>query len=294
MKQIHLILTKRREAFTLIELLVVIAIIAILIGLLLGGIMYVLRRGPEVVAKNDMSQLAIGLQRFKAEYKVYPPNSIKLCSNYASYDQTQLLDRRSIRFITTIYPRLDPANWTAINWANRSPAPTAGSPMIDLLDGDQCLVFFLAGPPLVAGQPALMGGFSNNPLNPVDPTNPPFKRYFDFDAGRLFNRAGNAFPSFADAFGTPTPQPYVYFSSTNQSDRANGYDTVANGLRVTPYYLTAAPPTFHKPDSFQIVCAGPDGAFGAGGLWVPKNAGLVPPPGQDDYTSFHDKIMGAP
>ena len=48
----------RRSAFTLIELLVVIAIIAILAALLMGGVMVVLRKGPEVQTRNDILQIS--------------------------------------------------------------------------------------------------------------------------------------------------------------------------------------------------------------------------------------------
>lgn len=296
MNPIHPMPATRRSAFTLIELLVVIAIIAILGGLLLGGVMYVFRATPAVQTRNDISQLDIALKRFKAEYHFYPPSTMKLCSNYAAYDQSQALDRRSLQWISKIWPSLGkPANFTAVNWANRSPAPTAGSPSIDILDGDQCLVFFLGGPPQVAGQPALMGGFSNNPLNPVSAANPPLKRWFDFDNGRLFNRSGNAFPSFADVFGKTPPQPYVYFSSQNVSDRDNGYDTGPNGLGVRPYFRQAAPLAFHNPSTFQIICAGEDGQFGAGGIWPFPPPPFNPPPGtMDDYTNFHDKKLGVP
>jgi prepilin-type N-terminal cleavage/methylation domain-containing protein len=289
----HLSATKRRSGFTLIELLVVIAIIGILAGLILAAVMAFLNKGPQVQNRHDILQLSAALQIFKNKERVYPPNQIKLCSNYASYGATQL-DKDSIAFLATLWPEL--GNFKGINWASRG-GPTApvfgnaANPTTDILDGDQCLVFFLAGPPNIAGQASAgLLGFSTNPLNPVDQSTIR-KKYFDFEVGRLFNRGAtpSKFPSYYDVYGK---QPFIYFSSNR---RPNGYDTTANSLGVKPYLMQSGPPTkFYMPESFQLISAGADGAFGPGGGWTEASAGAIPVPGKDDVTNFHDGFMGNP
>jgi prepilin-type N-terminal cleavage/methylation domain-containing protein len=291
----HLSATKRRSGFTLIELLVVIAIIAILAGLTLAGVMVFLRKGPEVQNRHDILQLSAALQDFKSKERVYPPNQIKLCSNYSSYTNTPL-DQESKAFLATMWPEL--GNFKGINWASRTgaTAPVFGNlapKANDILDGDQCLVFFLGGPPNTSGNASAgLMGFSNNPVNPIDPTNPNRKKYFDFDVGRLFNRTGSTgqnFPSYYDVYGK---KPFVYFSSNR---RPNGYDTTANSLGVKPYQMQTMPTVkFYMPESFQLISAGADGLFGAGGPWTEASAAATPAPGKDDVTNFHDGFMGAP
>jgi prepilin-type N-terminal cleavage/methylation domain-containing protein len=291
----HLSATKRRSGFTLIELLVVIAIIAILAGLTLASVMYILNRGPQVQNRHDILQLSAALQNFKTKEGVYPPNRIRLRSNYADYNTTPL-DQESKAFLATMWPEL--GNFKGINWASRPPAtaPVFGNPakpQKDDLEGDQCLVFFLGGPPntSVNASAGLMG-FSNNPVDPIDPTNKNRKKYFEFDVGRLFNRTGSTgsiFPSYHDVYGK---QPFIYFSSNR---RPNGYDTTVNSLGVRPYQMQTTPTIkFYMPESFQLISAGADGEFGLGGPWTEATATPITPAGKDDVTNFHDGFMGNP
>jgi prepilin-type N-terminal cleavage/methylation domain-containing protein len=291
----HLFATKRRSGFTLIELLVVIAIIAILAGLTLAGVMVFLNKGPQVQNRNDILQLSGALQAFKTKYGVYPPSQIKLCSNYASYGAAPL-DQQSLAFLNAMWPNM--GEFKGINWASRTMAlkPVFGNPAnpkTDILDGDQCLVFFLGGPPSIAGQASAgMLGFSTNPLNPVDPSTDRIK-FFDFDVNRLFNRqvgaSASKFPSYYDVY---RKQPFIYFSSNK---RPNGYDPTPNSLGVKPYQMTNAPPLkFYMPESFQLISAGANGVFGEGGFWTEASAGAISAAGKDDVTNFHDGFMGNP
>lgn len=60
------------SAFTLIELLVVISIIAILAGLTFSGIGTAMLAAKRVQARNDMSQIALGVTSYYTEYGKYP------------------------------------------------------------------------------------------------------------------------------------------------------------------------------------------------------------------------------
>ena len=271
--------SSRRNAFTLVELLVVIAIIAILMAMLAAGVMAVLARGPVAVARNDLMQISQGMQRFHAEYKFYPPSKIILRSNLKVYALVGTpLDKQSLQVIMNMWPNIDPNQ--SFNWGG------AGN---DTLEGDQCLVFFLGGIP-VNGIPS---GFATNPQNPtLMPGNPlagtDRKRFLEFDASRIGKRANapSPFPSYFDPW---KQQPYVYFSSNK---RADGYDATTPistmPVPVAPYYQSAG--KFWNSSTFQLICAGPDGVFGPGGMIWP---GPVTPTGMDDMSNFTDAKLGA-
>src|SRR5262249_48176460 len=68
-----------------------------------------------------------------------------------------------------------------------------------------------------------------------------------------------------------------------------------------------ATPEYLNPNTFQILCAGPDKVFGQGtklivvnnvwtttsSTWTPQNTGGVTPLGRDDFSNFHDRPMGS-
>ncbi len=286
----HRNILQRRSGFTLIELLVVIAIIAILASLTLAGVMMFFRKGPEVQNKNDMLQISQALQRFKADYKRYPPSLIRLRANMKDYSANRLdaLDDASIAFLNVMWPQL--SGTTNIPWAGSVSLPASGL----VLEGDQCLVFFLGGPPITGGTASagLMGGFSTDPLNPVVASAGNRKKYIDFQTARLTiraNVAGQLFPSYVDAYGT---QPFMYFGSTTVANRPNGYSQGANTLGIRPYSKDAPPATqFYNADSFQLISAGADMKWGLGGQWTP---GSATGDGKDDVSNFSDKILGVP
>jgi prepilin-type N-terminal cleavage/methylation domain-containing protein len=294
-----LIATRRRSAFTLIELLVVIAIIAILASLLLVGVVMIIRKGPVAKNTSEILNISEALQQFRTKNNGYPPSILKLCSDRSAYGNSAV-DVNSLALLNQMYPQI--GNFTGMNWGGR-PGFVAAPATVDILDGDQALVFALAGPPIAAGIASQgMKGFSTNAQNPLDPAGDR-KKYYDFPVDRLYNRdmttgpakafllltTGNAnfyaasvvhpFPSFLDAFGTAMPgqqplgMPLVYFSANR---RANGYDQVPNSLDVVPYCLqrTTLALKFYNSDTYQLISAGPDGVrapanggFGKGGTW---------------------------
>jgi prepilin-type N-terminal cleavage/methylation domain-containing protein len=279
----HLIAMQRRRGFTLIEILVVIAIIAILAGLLLGGVMAFMSKGPEAKNRNDILQIQQGLNNFYAAYHFYPPDEIRLCSDHSKYGASAL-DQQSLKCLNAMFPNLI-NNWTNIRWAGPGTSPT-----LDVtLEGDQALVFFLLGPPNGASTPQLMGGFSTNPTDPIDVGGgaPNRKRFMEYDLSRLKlvprtgNTAGSMFPSYMDAYNK---QPLVYFSSNS---RQNGYTGIANSLGVSAYLQQTTPVNYYNSTTFQIISAGPDGVFGPGGTTLPATGA-----GSDDMSNFSGKKLG--
>jgi prepilin-type N-terminal cleavage/methylation domain-containing protein len=295
-----------RHGFTLIELLVVIFIIATLVGLITGAAIRVLARAAETRTATEIGQLSAAVDNFKSSFKVKnPPSRIKVSEtcNYNVAGGPGTLDYDSVQYLTSLFPRINLAVGTNIDWNGDgmiTPSPAGDY----ILEGDQCLVFFLGGIPS-AGAVNGCTGFSTNPANPADPPANGYARtppFYDFKSSRLFVPNHNIFtptgtPNFLaykDGFNN---QPYVYFSSYKT---ANGYNRYAStdcpSLNVSPYFEATTPSTrFLRPESFQIISAGPDGTFGLGGLWAPAAASSVYPQGSagaDDLSNFSDRALG--
>ncbi len=280
---------RSRTGFTLIELLIVIAIIAVLAALLLAGISAVRWKGYDAQEVNDIKQLEIALNNFKAKYNCYPPSRIVLYPKYSDYNTAIALDKDSLQVINRIWPNiggpLSPpgtpfANY--IHWGNPTAygaVQPAGFPSTGIiLDCDQCLVLFLGGLYDRMQYPkGTMVGFSSNPKNPAqDGVSPERIKFFDFNAGRLNFAKSLAsstpdilFPTFADNYGQ---MPYVYFApglpgSTSPNAYNGNHKVTYDGgtTYVSPYYKTAS--TYWNPKTFQIISAGRDGIFGNVGQW---------------------------
>jgi prepilin-type N-terminal cleavage/methylation domain-containing protein len=228
-------------------------------------------------------------------------------------------------------------NWTgSLTFPNPAPAQQGvDGPGAITLEGDQCLVFFLGGIPNAVLPPACLG-FSSNPKNPAAITQDRIGPFFEFDSKRLVLLRISANPynryySYADAYcttdgnGTLIPGsglPYAYFSSYKNPSGYMRYFTFfqlglqppyplgQNGtlpfntsdcasLAVYPYFESATPlgNKYLKPNSFQIISAGLDGQFGAGGgPWNATTGGSYypnGPGGYDDQANFTGSLIGA-
>ncbi|MDO4574578.1 MAG: type II secretion system protein [Planctomycetia bacterium] len=95
----------RRSGFTLVELLTVIIIIAMLAGMITGAVMSAVASVNQSVIRQEISQLELALNAYKAEFGEYPPdgtnstevtNHIKRCYKNATS--------------TTVYTTVTPEN----------------------------------------------------------------------------------------------------------------------------------------------------------------------------------------
>ncbi len=334
----------RRRGFTLIELLVVVTIIALLIALLLPAIMGAYRRAQGAAVQAEINQLAQAISSFKTKYGDYFPSRIVLSENGvlptaatvvssgANADITQLqLSTRTANAFRKFWPRAQiSTTGTAVlpagTWYDFDGNGTNGGATQFILEGHQCLVFFLGGIPLAAnGQIQGTLGFAKSPTNPfmngiVGSAMYSANRdqpFYTFDTSRLaistVGAGSNFSPGFLDQLNTQPGSPqnfYAYFSFNN----GLGYDPndinfhnplyEADGNGTAPLLLsfcapltlpasatapqtTASPtpnpytssspvpsatnqsPTYINAQSFQIISAGNNGAYGLGGYYNP-------------------------
>jgi prepilin-type N-terminal cleavage/methylation domain-containing protein len=246
---------RRRLGFTLIELLVVIVIIAILIGLLVPAVLAAVRAARSAAVQAEINQLAQALADFKSKFGDYPPSRIAIAENgLINLGATGIVDatpsadvqlgqlfQRTVTAFRKFWPRvlLAPGGY----WPAASPTwyDFNGNGVRDfnvpfILQGDQCLVFFLGGIPTTDGNGNILGmsGFGKNPTNPftnnlLGTTNYNANRnpaLFEFAASRLVpdSVTGSMMPAYTDSLNTPrTGGPlgfYAYFSTNN----GQGYD----------------------------------------------------------------------
>jgi type II secretory pathway pseudopilin PulG len=76
----------RKKYFTIIELLVVISIIAIMAGMLIGGLGGASDKKLEVATKGEIMKLELALEKYKADFGDYPSffsANLQVSSNHA-------------------------------------------------------------------------------------------------------------------------------------------------------------------------------------------------------------------
>jgi prepilin-type N-terminal cleavage/methylation domain-containing protein len=288
-----------RPAYTLIELLVVIAIIAVLVSLFVGAAVQVLNKIDQVKTVNDIDQMHQALVNIETKTGVdYIPSRFVLCETQAAYfagmsnptlaqlysDSYAYLNRlfnNRINWNTVNTPPTPNAPWQGIDWNG----DTLQSPDV-ILEGDQCLVFFLGG--------FTAQGFSNGP-NPALPGGDRFGPFYEFKTGRLVDPGRAASPGYRVYLDPYGKNPFVYFSSYKVRNGYARYAALGSDCSLVPQgpYNDGAG-NYYNPDSFQIISAGRDTLFGPGGPWTPATAPAMPAPGKDDMANFYDKLLGIP
>lgn len=245
-----------RRGFTLVELMVVIVVLALLVALLLPAINGAVRSARNAAVSAEINQLSQALAQFKSAHNVYPPSRIILSEtgNYSPSDlrssghpqlstaamsnaELTTLANRSVSYLRRIWPKM-----VLSTSGNVSGIPGGGYDFngdgtiggVHVLDGAECLVFFLGGLPGKVGSGQMtVTGFSQNPANPAIPESKPMganrsASLYDFRGGRLVDNypknnagvAGNGFPEYLDGLSSAENQPFVYFSSYEGA----GYD----------------------------------------------------------------------
>jgi general secretion pathway protein G len=249
--------------------LVVVVVLAILVGLLLPVINGALNSAKQAAVQAEINQISQALANFKSNYGDYPPSRVYLSENgifpttgnntvpIAPGDITVgQLGQRSLNALRKFFPRVVfttqglPPQIAAGNgnfWYDFN-----GNGVFDqspyILEGHECLVFFLGGIPSqdpVSGAFG-MNGFGKDPVNPFTNNVPGNLMYsanrqpplYEFNTGRLFldpNNGSHAqigcvqnvwIPGYYDSLGNapPTTNPgdplnfFVYFSANGNGN----------------------------------------------------------------------------
>lgn len=192
-----------RSAFTLVELLVVITIIGLLAGLLTVGLYAAFGRGKDFVITNEISQVGMSLESYKAKYGCYPPDMSDFSN--ASLTNGQLTFFNA--FINKAYPR---ANRQAIA-DFRAWVLTVRNCQIDQAEA---LVLFLS---LTSSDPIYPFGRANTPGDPstfVIPAANTLQVLHEFPPATLLDGDNDGFPEFIQRstktvshWSTSTPAP---------------------------------------------------------------------------------------
>lgn len=327
---------RRRAGFTLVEALVVTAILAILFGLVTGAVMRGIITAEDTRVAVEIKQLENAITSFKTQFKVdYLPSSITLRTNLSSYPDND----PDWQFLTTMWPRLEKMKSGVpqfVDWAQvvnspqqppNRPNPAAAA---FVLQGHQCLAFFLGGRRFDNQQAQNLGGytgFSSNPTNPMAPPPPagnevPAGPFYEFAVERIVNNLRGAFPAYKDPYNPG--QPYYYFSAY-RGNYVNPGRTVPDMITVplpnnrngyvTAYRDWTVPGAqgqngqFYNANRFQIFSAGRDGmlyAHAAGrpfftewrnGIYNPaigNGMATNAKDGSDDLSNFHPNKLGIP
>ena len=255
----------RRTGFTLVELLVVILIIATLLALLVPAVAGAFRRAKEAQVAAELNNIATALASFKTNYNDYPPSRVLLCEQgYTAFlatttaskvipsdggsatDMTYAqLAQRSLTIMRRFWPRADFLGNPGVSGVIGQFNDFNGDGKVDpnnliVLNGSECLAFFLGGIPTNDGAGKITGvsGFSKSPTHPFVPNLPlngvsmaPNRTVpnYNFNNGRLIDQDGDHIPSYIDPLDTSpgNRRAYAYFSSygsnTYDPNDVNGY-----------------------------------------------------------------------
>jgi prepilin-type N-terminal cleavage/methylation domain-containing protein len=276
---------RSRHGFTLIELLIVLAILGMLAGLLLTAVIPAMGSGRVTSVVAEISSLEKAIQDFKLRYGVEPPSFFVFYEDGPNWG-TSNAAKRSRAVIARIWPDYD--------FAQRDINGDGDNTDVIVLQSTEALLFFLAGNGVLNRANPQPLGFSANPTNPFAAGGQRVGPFYEFDLARLCDIDGDGNPEYLDPLPGQT-LPYLYFSSYEGAGyRPYGLNGMAGdtddeilssssgSLLIQSIYMTqddnwnapmnprpsAQAANYIKPKSFQIISAGPDFQFGAGGQFV--------------------------
>jgi hypothetical protein len=226
----------------------------VMIALLLPAVCGAASRSREAEVSAEISQLGQALSAFKNEHGVFPPDTITIPENGLDW---QPADRANVRRM-----------WPQFRFEGQSDLNHDGdTDDVHVLNGAECLVFFLGGVRVENGK---LTGFWKNPVSPFtdDGANRTVRTgpYFDFDTERFTDVNNDGFCEYGDTYSSRSsalnPAPYLYLVQQHGRFRSKGLavypDNDSRNLQK-PYDVR-----FRSPE-YQIISPGFDGEYGVGG-----------------------------
>jgi prepilin-type N-terminal cleavage/methylation domain-containing protein len=281
---------KMRRAFTLVEILVVIAVISILAALVTVAVAGAMRAAKRAAIGTEMSQIAMALDLYKAEFGEYPPDMFD--------------DEALVRHVRKRWPRLD---WTSVDTLVLTPKPGSwggmsltqqrawlireaisiaytnayGSP-VDFRGTNPftplgALALWLGGFPNADGK---LSGFGADPTNPFDLTHRCDVVFLDWEVGngkniRIVNFGTGSVPVIGNEIQSVFV-PIVYFRGRSDGG-PSAYRLDATGTGpvkqidvpgcgwCVPYadmLNSDSTIRWKNPTTYQLIHPGLDGTFG--------------------------------
>ena len=241
-----------------LKIAIVAGITALVIAMVLpvvGPLPFFPRSDPERRIAVEITRLEAALKSFRLQYGVYPPDNIAIREDGGHWDA---LSRSVLRQI-----------WPQFDFETPQDLNRDGDTIdIHVLNGAECLVFFLGGTRSTSKNKNPIG-FSKNPGFPFDTRDSTRDGpYFEFDGERFTDVDDDGFYEFADPWNSNgiNPAPYLYIV------RQHGNRFHSRGLAVytgddsdnmqQPYDVD------HRILNYQIISPGLDGQYGCGGEYV--------------------------
>jgi type II secretory pathway pseudopilin PulG len=237
-----------------VELLVVIGIIAVLAGLVTPAVMRAQASARNAAIKAEIDMLHMAIMNYKNEYGSFPPSSSSTTVGSPAY-------KHLLRLFNRMTPSDVPFQLQCLPYLNNG---NGSFPAANAITPDTAIVAWLYG-------------FNDDPRYPILSTNGSASlsggnivvtgtvqsrtKLFDFDRSRI-----SAAYQYCPA-GKPESPYVILFSGTapwQYGSVASPSPFTVNGVTYTAE--STATPTgqvFFNADTFQILCAGRDGAWGS-------------------------------
>jgi prepilin-type N-terminal cleavage/methylation domain-containing protein len=311
----------KRSGFTLVELLIVIVIIGILASFLIPAINGSIRAARDAECVSDIAaNLGAGMTSFKAKLGLEPPSFFVVPEDSDLWDNdwsasnpvAGITDahRRSARaIIRQLWPDFDFLYGGTTAAPGRLDINGDGDDTDFLvLNGAECLVFFLGGLPERVDTDSdgsldswATIGFSNNPQLPFARGGSRTTQFATLYPARLVDidiQMGNpdeAMPELCDPY--PNQQvPYQYLAGYETGSRPNGIDDTFGtaddeliaqpvGLEIAYSLMTNSSGNVYVSGG-QVISPGQDGDFGQGGPYNGSNVPSDRATERDNVTSF--------
>ena len=253
-----------RRAFTLVEILAVVAIIGILVTLVTVAVKGAMDAAKRARISMQMSQIAVGLDRYKAEIGEYPPDMLD--------------DEALLRHVKKRWPRFNPPNADFIRGAIATAYANAYGREDVILTPVGSLTLWLGGFPNRDGK---LSGFYADPENPFTPIETfDQKTFLDLEFGE--SKGVQLFPLSPAAtvcvpvIGSEVRSgfvPIVYFrgKADGGSDayvansRVKYFDFSTLGIGICVPYIEEGSDRdvrWKNPATYQLIHPGLDGKFG--------------------------------